>query len=353
LDVSLWGASMGGAGATTIGFHPPDRFLAVTSFFGDSRYDLSTYVRAILRDPLAAHRVNALDIVDNARNLPVWLIHGEDDATSPIGQSEMLAVALQQRGFSIRFDRAPGMGHSGPLVARSLHEVVSHAAPARAGAPAPRVTYFSVRPSDTGAYGVRIERASPTGDAFVDVERRDDGLHVRRAGASRARSGVPSRPPRLSSWTRAPRSTRRGRGRRLDGVPVGIEARAPPTRADARDRDGRRGPRPSPRGAREPSGRRRLWSRTVGSRHRARLAHRRLRRRARRARAGEGRPRRRGRAHQGIQRAAGFVARRHERRRGHRGVARSGGGARRRGDPRSALRERRARAGRRGGPALR
>src|ERR1019366_2739617 len=118
LDVSLWGASMGGAGATTIGFHHPDRFLAVTSFFGDSRYDLSTYVRAILRDPLAAHRVNALDIVDNARNLPVWLIHGEDDATSPIGQSEMLAVALQQRGFSIRFDRAPGMGHSGALVAR-------------------------------------------------------------------------------------------------------------------------------------------------------------------------------------------------------------------------------------------
>jgi enterochelin esterase-like enzyme len=186
LDVSLWGASMGGAGATTIGFHHPDRFLAVTSFFGDSRYDLSTYVRAILRDPLAAHRVNALDIVDNARNLPVWLIHGEDDATSPIGQSEMLAVALQQRGFSIRFDRAPGMGHSGALVARYLHEVVSHAATARAGAPAPRVTYFSVRPSDTGAYGVRIERASPTGDAFVDVERRDDGLHVRRADGVRA-----------------------------------------------------------------------------------------------------------------------------------------------------------------------
>ena len=38
--VSIWGASMGGAGATTIAFHRPDRFAGVTSFFGDSEYDL-------------------------------------------------------------------------------------------------------------------------------------------------------------------------------------------------------------------------------------------------------------------------------------------------------------------------
>jgi enterochelin esterase-like enzyme len=186
LSVSLWGASMGGAGATTVGFHHPDRFVAITSFFGDSQYDLSTYVRAILRDPLAAHRVNALDVVDNARNLPVWLIHGEDDVTSPIRQSELLAAAMRQRGFTVRFDRVPGMGHSGALVARFLREVVIAAANA-GGGPAPaRVTYASVRPSDTGAYGVQIERASPTGDAFVDVERRDDGLHVRRTEGVRA-----------------------------------------------------------------------------------------------------------------------------------------------------------------------
>src|SRR5262249_46728515 len=37
--ISIWGASMGGAGATTIGLHRPDRFATITSFFGDSRYD--------------------------------------------------------------------------------------------------------------------------------------------------------------------------------------------------------------------------------------------------------------------------------------------------------------------------
>ena len=136
LHVSIWGASMGGAGATTIAFHHPDRFAGVTSFFGDSKYDLSTYVRSILVDERAAHMVNALDVVDNARSLPVRLIHGEDDATSPIRQSEILATALQQRGYPVRFDRVPGVGHSGALVARFLPEVVADAAQARTELPA-------------------------------------------------------------------------------------------------------------------------------------------------------------------------------------------------------------------------
>lgn len=183
--VSIWGASMGGAGATTIGFHHPDRFATVTSFFGDSKYDLGTYVRSILGDERGAHRVNALDVVDNARSLPVWLVHGEDDRTSPVRQSELLADALRQRGFAVRFDRVPGAGHSGALVARFLPELVALAATARVPDVA-RVTYRSVSETQQGAYGVRLVRASPGTDAFVDVERRSDGLHVRGAEGVRA-----------------------------------------------------------------------------------------------------------------------------------------------------------------------
>jgi pimeloyl-ACP methyl ester carboxylesterase len=204
MTVSLWGASMGGAGATTIGFHHPDRFAAITSFFGDSRYDLSTYVRSILRDPFAAHEVNALDIVDNARHVPVWLVHGEADVTSPIRQSEMLADALRQHGFQVRFDRVPNLGHSGALVARFIPEIVAAAASARTVSDPARITYWSVRPSDDGAYGVHVARASATGDAFLDVERRDDGVHVLRADGIRALSfdpgamGTPvASPPRI------------------------------------------------------------------------------------------------------------------------------------------------------------
>lgn len=183
--VSIWGASMGGAGATTLGLHHPDLFASVTSFFGDSKYDLATYVRPLLVDERGAHLVNALDVVDNARNLPVWLIHGEADRTSPIHQSEILADALTLRGFAVRFDRVPGVGHSGALVARFAAEVVEKAAAARI-AEVTRVSYRSVTGSQRGAYGVTIVRESPTGDAFVDVERRADGVHVRSADGVRA-----------------------------------------------------------------------------------------------------------------------------------------------------------------------
>jgi pimeloyl-ACP methyl ester carboxylesterase len=175
--VSIWGASMGGAGATTIAFHHPDRFAAVTSFFGDSQYDLSTYVHAVLPDEAAAHRVNALDIADNARWLSVWLVHGESDRTSPIRESAILASALSQRGFDVRFDRVPGAGHAGALVARFVGEIVARAAVARIPSVA-RVTYRSVRVGDVAAYGVRFLKKNPRGDAYVDVERRSDGVHV-------------------------------------------------------------------------------------------------------------------------------------------------------------------------------
>jgi predicted esterase len=184
--VSIWGASMGGAGATTIGLHRPDRFASITSFFGDAKYDLATYVKSILPNEAAAHRVNALDVVDNARHVPVWLIHGEEDRVSPIAQSEVLARALEAKGFTVRFDRAPHAGHEGALVARFARELVARASEARAPEHPARVTFRSVRPGDVAAYGVRIEKKAPAEDAFVDLERRSDGVHVLRATGVRA-----------------------------------------------------------------------------------------------------------------------------------------------------------------------
>jgi predicted esterase len=183
--VSIWGASMGGAGATTVGFHHPDRFATITSFFGDSQYDLTTYVRGLLHDERGAHAVNALDVADNARWVPVRLVHGEQDTTSPIRQSTLLDDALRARGFVVHLARAAGMGHEGRLVVRDIASVAGEASVARAPASPPRVTYRSVRPWDTGAYGVHLRRASDAGDAFFDVELRDGVVHVRTADGVR------------------------------------------------------------------------------------------------------------------------------------------------------------------------
>lgn len=175
--VSIWGASMGGAGATTIGFHRPDRFAFVASWFGDSRYDLTTYVSRILGGESGAHKVNALDMLENARHLPVFLVHGEDDRTSPIQQSTMLYDAMRRAGFTVDFERVRGMGHEGPLVVKYIADVVERASRAVAPEHPSRVSYRSVRPVDTGAYGVRFVRAGE-GDALVDLERKGDGVHV-------------------------------------------------------------------------------------------------------------------------------------------------------------------------------
>jgi pimeloyl-ACP methyl ester carboxylesterase len=184
--ITLWGASMGGAGATTIGFHHPDRFAEVISLFGDSKYDLSTYVKGILHDETGAHLVNAVDIVDNARNVPVWLVHGEDDHVSPLRQSAVLDRALRAMGFAVTFDRVPHAGHEGRVVSAFAERIVEAAAHARRVSAPSRVSYWSVRPNDTESYGIRMTRTGLEGDSFFDVERQGDAVHLRRAEGVRA-----------------------------------------------------------------------------------------------------------------------------------------------------------------------
>lgn len=175
--VSVWGASMGGAGATTIGLHRPDRFASITSLFGDSKYDLGTYVKSILPTPAAAHAVDSLDLAANARHVPIWLIHGEADRVSPIEQSAMLFRALDKNQYSVRFDRVPDMGHAGALVAKNAAEIVHRAATMKSPLHPARVTFTSVRDEDVAAYGVRIVRTAP-GDASVDIELASGAIKV-------------------------------------------------------------------------------------------------------------------------------------------------------------------------------
>jgi pimeloyl-ACP methyl ester carboxylesterase len=181
--ISIWGASMGGAGATTIAFHHPDRFAFVASWFGDSRYDLTTYVRGVLGNESGARRVNALDVLENARHLPVLLVHGEDDRSSPVRQSTMLEEAMTRAGFTVELRRIPGRGHEGPLVVEHVRDAVDRAAEAIAPRRPSRVSFRSVRAQDVSAYGVQVE---PPGDAFVDVERTDAGIVVHAAEGVRS-----------------------------------------------------------------------------------------------------------------------------------------------------------------------
>jgi enterochelin esterase-like enzyme len=212
--VSIWGASMGGQGATTIGLHRPDRFAFITSYFGDATFNIHSYVRNILPTEAAAHRVNPLDVIDNARHVPIWLIHGEADRTSAVHESDELAAALRKRGYEVRYDRPAGRGHEGLLVAEHIADVVARAARARVPEHPARVTFRSVRPEDQRAYGVRVVRASPTTDAFVDLEERGGRVVVHEASGVR---GVVLAPGALGA--------RRGEPIVLEHAPRGLEVR--------------------------------------------------------------------------------------------------------------------------------
>ena len=94
----------------------------------------------------------------------------------PIAQSTMLAKALQDHGFATQLDRVPHAGHEGAVVAKFAAAVVDRAATTTANPFPAHVSYRSVRAKDTSAYGLRFVRSG--GDAFVDVERRGDKVHV-------------------------------------------------------------------------------------------------------------------------------------------------------------------------------
>jgi pimeloyl-ACP methyl ester carboxylesterase len=171
---SIWGASMGGQGATTIGFHAPDRFATVTSFFGDARFDLSTYVKNLLPTEEAAHAVNPLDVAVNARHQKVLLIHGEDDHTSPIKESIDLDAGLRAFHYDVTFVRHPRMGHEAPMIMLHIRDIVRTAATSSIPESPRRVTFRGVRPGDLSAYGVSVTRTQPGVDVFVDIERVND-----------------------------------------------------------------------------------------------------------------------------------------------------------------------------------
>jgi hypothetical protein len=104
----------------------------------------------------------------------------------------------------VRYDREVGRGHEGSLVAKHVAEIVRRAASTQAPRFPSRVTFRSVRPQDTEAYGVTIERAAP-GDAFVDIEytgasiKMHSTLNLRTVtlaqGALGAPQGTPLAPP--------------------------------------------------------------------------------------------------------------------------------------------------------------
>ncbi len=183
--VYLTGVSMGGAGALQIGYHFPDRFAALASFYGDSRYSLQGYVRGILHDQATADRYSVLLFPENARNLPVLLVHALDDRVSAFEQSQLLSEADGKSGFSHHKLIAPKTGgHSLQVVEDNVRDMMDLFAASRRPSAPERVTFRTNASRYTRAYWVTVQLGSEGtfGEVDVSFERQKLRLVVHKLG---------------------------------------------------------------------------------------------------------------------------------------------------------------------------
>jgi len=88
--VYVVGHSMGGRGALYLAFKQPARFAAVAAL--GPVFPITAWAKEL-------------------RNLPLWLIHGENDKAAPIADSEELIRAIEQTGGQPKFTRLPDRDH--------------------------------------------------------------------------------------------------------------------------------------------------------------------------------------------------------------------------------------------------
>ena len=75
----------------------------------------------VLDNPEKARQANPITYI-SADDPPFLIMHGEEDHTVPIGQSELLDTALENAGIESTLHRIPNAGHgfAGPEIARTV-----------------------------------------------------------------------------------------------------------------------------------------------------------------------------------------------------------------------------------------
>lgn len=100
--IYLTGQSLGGYGAWALAVRHPGKFAALVPICGGIR-------RFVQDDSLPGDRYEAA-----ARRIgktPVWIFHGENDRTVPVGAARRMHEVLQAQGGEVRYTEYKRMGH--------------------------------------------------------------------------------------------------------------------------------------------------------------------------------------------------------------------------------------------------
>lgn len=206
--VVLTGHSMGGHGTWHLAANDPDGFAAIGPSAGWRSFD--TYgggrpdgeLRELWHAADAASSTESL--LENLAQLPIYVLHGEDDRTVPSSEAHALEEALRARGADVESHYEADAGHwwdaEGPGAACvDWPPMFARFATAETAQAPDRVAFVTVDPGvDAAHHWVRVEQPLVYGDrARVEAERDREArtVTVTTENVRRLSLRLPSAPP--------------------------------------------------------------------------------------------------------------------------------------------------------------
>ena len=114
--VYLHGYSMGGSGSYRIAYKWPSRFAAIVIVAGRVVPAAPNTPLEIDRDRRANPFLAAPDpfesLAERLKSIPIWIFHGDADASVPVTESRQFVVALKKVGAQVRYTEYPGVDHN-------------------------------------------------------------------------------------------------------------------------------------------------------------------------------------------------------------------------------------------------
>jgi predicted esterase len=169
--VVLLGYSMGGFGTWNIGLRYHDRFAALVPMAGGiSREEFLLGKDSFCRD-----------LLDNARDMPLFFAHGDADRVVPVKFDRWTAAGLEKRGIDFIYEEIPGGGHH---LSSALKDKLQERLPDWIGERTRNthptvVEHRALRPYHPGAYWLRVDEFSqPSARVMAKAEGKTIDLEV-------------------------------------------------------------------------------------------------------------------------------------------------------------------------------
>ncbi len=185
--IVLFGHSMGGAATWYLTSHYPDFFAAGAPMSGYCDYRLwskpggYTFYMQPWEEPSWKAR-SAAFLVENFRNTPMWILHGEWDrgvgSGVPVEHSREMARRLREAGFTVQYTEAPKSGHH--FTTPELTErIVLWLLEQRKARTPKQVTLASYDLRHNKSFWVQIDQLATYGErGFVDARVEEEGTVI-------------------------------------------------------------------------------------------------------------------------------------------------------------------------------